>query len=197
MARHTFFTFHYQRDVQRAAIVRNSWVCRRDRLDAGFFEDGLWETARRTGDSGIRQVIGRGMNGTSVTCVCIGHETWSRYWVRYEILKSFAEGKGLLGVRIHGLPDFRRQIDPPGANPFDYLAFRAEQSGIRLLRSFNGEWNYSEEFPDPLPKHTIPYDLGTRRYHTFSSLFPVYDWSRGGHANLGDWIESAARQAGR
>ncbi len=94
MARHTYFSFHYQRDVQRAAVVRNSWVTR-DRSDSGFFEDGLWEKAKGSGPDGIKALIGRGMGGTSVNCVCIGHETWARYWVRYEILKSFVEGKGI------------------------------------------------------------------------------------------------------
>lgn len=198
MARHTFFSFHYQRDVQRAAIVRNSWLCKRDRSDAGFFENGLWERAKRSGDSGIRTIIGRGMSGTSVTCVCVGYETWARYWVRYEILKSFAEGKGILGVRIHDIPNFNRQVDPVGENPFDYLAFEAGRNGVRLLRKFKGKWEWSEEFPDPIPWHMVAYDLSGQYYHTFSSLFPLYSWTyQFGNENLGEWIEGAAGYAGR
>ena len=83
-----FFSFHYQRDVQRAAVVRNSWVTM-DRTDAGSFEDGLWEKAKGSGSNGIRGLIGRGMSGTSVNCVCIGYETWARYWARYEIFEKF------------------------------------------------------------------------------------------------------------
>ncbi|HEX4963800.1 MAG TPA: TIR domain-containing protein [Thermoanaerobaculia bacterium] len=197
MSRHTFFSFHYQRDVQRAAVVRNSWVCKRDRVDAGFFENGLWEKAKQMGGSGIRRIIGSGMKGTSVTCLCIGHETWSRYWVRYELLKSFAEGKGILGIRIHGIQNFKHQVDEPGYNPLDYLAFRCEPRGVRLLRKFNGVWAWSEEFPNLIPWDSVAYDLGGCDYHTFSTLFPVYDWSHSGHDALGGWIESAARYAGR
>jgi hypothetical protein len=117
--------------------------------------------------------------------------------VRYEVLKSFAEGKGLLGVRINSIQNFKRQVDEPGYNPFDYLAFRSEAGGIRLWRKFNGIWALSEEFPSLIPWNSVAYDLGGRSYHTFSTLFPVYEWSRSGHDALGDWIESAAYQAGR
>ena len=33
--------------------------------------------------------------------------------------------------------------------------------------------------------------------HTFGTLFQVYDWEAGGAANLGSWIETAAKQASR
>jgi hypothetical protein len=198
VARHTFFSFHYQRDVQRAAVVRNSWVCKRDRVDAGFFENGLWEKAKRTGNSGIRQIIGRGMQGTSVTCVCAGYETWSRYWVRYEILKSFVEGKGIFGVRVNNIPNFNGEVDPPGDNPFDYLAFKVSQEGVRLLRKFNSKWEWSEEFPNVIPWSAVAYNLGGLDFHTLSTLFPVYEWnSDGGSKYFGDWIEAAARFARR
>ena len=195
MARHTFFSFHYQRDVQRASVVRNSWVTKSDRKEAGFFEDGLWEAAARPEGGGVRRLINRGMSGTSVTCVCIGNETWARYWVRYELLRTFAEGKGLLGVRVHNIANFDGETDEPGHNPFDYLAFTVESKGIRLKRKFKGEWGPHEHFPDLLP--SVPYDLRGKKNHTFSSLFKVYDWSAGGYHDLGDWTEAAARQAGR
>jgi len=31
MARKVFFSFHYERDIWRASIVRNSWVTKPDR----------------------------------------------------------------------------------------------------------------------------------------------------------------------
>jgi hypothetical protein len=196
MARHTYFSFHYQRDVQRAAVVRNSWVTR-DRTDAGFFENGLWERAKGSGAAGIRSLIGRGMSGTSVNCVCIGHETWGRYWVRYEILKAFVEGKGILGVQVHNIRNFRRETDPAGNNPFEYLGFQSERDGVRLKVKFKGEWGYSQDYPDLIPWGSVAYDLGGRDNHTFSTLFKVHSWDAGGAEELGGWIETAARQAGR
>ena len=42
-----------------------------------------------------------GLDGSSVTCLLVGAQTWQRQWVRYEMLKSLARGNGILGVRIH------------------------------------------------------------------------------------------------
>ena len=43
MARRVFFSFHYDRDVWRASVVRNSWKLKPDREAAGFFDAGIWE----------------------------------------------------------------------------------------------------------------------------------------------------------
>ena len=37
MARKTFFSFHFERDIS-ASQVRNSWVTEKDREDAGFWD---------------------------------------------------------------------------------------------------------------------------------------------------------------
>jgi hypothetical protein len=52
-----------------------------------------------------------------VTAVLIGAETASRRWVRYEIERSVALGKGLLGIYIHNLKDRHGYTDVQGANP--------------------------------------------------------------------------------
>lgn len=77
MARRTFFSFHYKPDVQRAAVVRNSWVTQ-DREDAGFFDAGLWEGAKRKGDDNLKALMRDGVNNTSVVCVLNGAETCLR-----------------------------------------------------------------------------------------------------------------------
>ena len=41
MARRVFFSFHYERDIWRANVVRNSWLTK-DREAAGFFDASLW-----------------------------------------------------------------------------------------------------------------------------------------------------------
>jgi hypothetical protein len=44
----------------------------------------------------------------------------------------------------------------------------------------------------------VAYDLGGLTNHTFSNLFPIYEWDTdSGFTNLGRWIEAAAEQAGR
>jgi len=45
MVRRVFFSFHYERDIWRANIVRNSWVTKPDREAAGFVDATVWEKA--------------------------------------------------------------------------------------------------------------------------------------------------------
>ncbi len=112
-------------------------------------------------------------------------------------LKSFVDGKGILGVRVHDIRNFQRETDLAGENPFDYLAFKTEREGVRLKVKFKGEWSYSSEFPDLAPWSAVAYDLGGRDHHTFSTIFAVYDWNGGRDGKLGQWIEKAAVEAGR
>jgi hypothetical protein len=116
MARCVFFSFHYQRDVWRANVVRNSGVVIGSAA-AGFTDGSLWEEAKRKGDAEIKRMIRQGLEGTSVTVVLIGAETASRTYVNYEIEQSLARGNGLLGVRIHNIADRWGRTDSSGAIP--------------------------------------------------------------------------------
>lgn len=116
MARFVFFSFHYERDIWRANVVRNSWVTQ-DRKSAGFFDASLWEEAKKKGDSAIKKMIDDALTGTSVTAVLIGSETAHRTYVKYEIEKSIERGNGLLGVRIEKIGDRDGSVDEAGPNP--------------------------------------------------------------------------------
>jgi len=116
MARKVFFSFHYQRDLWRVNVVRNSTVVEGTSA-AGFSDASLWEEARRKGDDAIKKLINSGLSGTSVTVVLIGAETANRKYVSYEIDKSVEKGNGLLGVRIHSIKDRDGKIDLAGAVP--------------------------------------------------------------------------------
>ena len=51
---------------------------------------------------------------------------------------------------------------------------------------------------DSMPLSEVSYDLGGRANHTLSTMFRIYDWDADkGYDNLGTWIETAAKQAGR
>ena len=100
MARKTFFSFHYERDIWRASRVRNSWVTKPDRESAGFWDAASWESVQRQGEEAVKRWIDRQINGTSITVVLIGYETSGRKYVRYEIEKSYMDGNGLLGIYI-------------------------------------------------------------------------------------------------
>src|SRR5580693_5439760 len=93
--RRTFFSFHYQYDVSRAHVVRNSWVTKEDREDAGFFDASVFESKRRAGDETLKAFLTEAFKGTTVTCVLIGSQTALRPWVRYELVRSFQRGNGM------------------------------------------------------------------------------------------------------
>ena len=116
MARRVFFSFHYDRDIWRANVVRKSWVTQ-DREAAGFFDASLWEEAKKKGDAAIKKMIDDALIGTSVTAVLIGAQTAGRTYVKYEIDKSIEQRKGLFGVRIHKIEDTSGNTDSWGANP--------------------------------------------------------------------------------
>lgn len=162
MVRRTFFSFHYDRDIWRSSIVRNSWITQ-DREAAGFWDASLWEDTKMKGDEALKKLIQQGLKNTSVTVVLIGNETVERRWVKYEIKESYIKGNGLLGVYIHNIRDSNSDRDNKGRNPFDYI--------------YIGEG-------------------ATKTY--FSRFYPTYDYiNNDGYNNLGNWIEEAARKAGR
>lgn len=91
MANRVFFTFHYKDVLDfRANVVRNHWLTKPDREAAGFYDASIWETARQQGEVALKRLINGGLDNTSNTCVLIGSSTYSRPWVRYEMLKSFS-----------------------------------------------------------------------------------------------------------
>src|SRR6266446_4551666 len=100
MARRVFLSFHYQRDLWRVNVVRNSGVVEGVSA-AGFHDAYLWEETKKRGDGAIKKLIDSGLNGTSVTIVLIGAETASRTYVSYEIEQSVARRNGILGIRIN------------------------------------------------------------------------------------------------
>ena len=116
MARRSFFSFHYQRDIFRANVVRNSWVTK-DREAAGFFDASLWEDAQTKGEAAVQALIDEALKNTSVTVVLVGKETASRSYVKYEIEQSIARGNGLLGVRIEKIKNVKGEVDDAGPNP--------------------------------------------------------------------------------
>jgi len=124
MARHVFFSFHYERDVWRAGQVRNSWVTKADRGTAGFWDSAKWEEVKKKGDPAIKQWIRNQMKGTSVTVVLIGAKTSEREYVKYEIKHSWNENNGLIGVYIHNMKDKDGNTDSKGADPFTAMEYK-------------------------------------------------------------------------
>jgi len=116
MARRVFFSFHYQRDLWRANVVRNSGAIE-GVAAAGFYDSSLWEGTKRRGDGAVKTTIDGSLDGTIATVVLIGLETANRSYVSYEVERSVARGNAILGVRINKIKDKDGQIDPPGEVP--------------------------------------------------------------------------------
>ena len=139
MARHIFFSFHYQRDIWRVSRIRNSWVTQGN-TTAGFWDDASWESVKRQGEQAIQSWINNEMKGTSVTVVLIGAETYNRKYVLYEIQKSYEEGKGLLGIYIHNMKNQNGYSDNKGQDPLSQIDTLRDEYFCSLHSLENNIW---------------------------------------------------------
>jgi len=151
MARRVFFSFHYQRDIWRVNIVRNSNMIT-GAAAAGWHDASLWEEAKARGASAVQRLIDHGLEQTSATVVCIGAQTSNRQWINYEISKSIERGNKLLGLRIAHLkappsntadtqgPAPKKLIDA-GAPIIDFTTADALGEAVEgLFKSTNTRW---------------------------------------------------------
>lgn len=119
MARKVFFSFHYKPDNWRAAQVRNIGVVEGNKPAS----DNDWESITQGGDSAIKRWIAEQMQGRSCTVVLVGTNTANRKWINYEIVKSWDDGKGIVGIHIHGLKNSEGKVSAKGENPFTYIGY--------------------------------------------------------------------------
>jgi len=197
MARRCFFSFHYQRDVWRAQQVKNAWVTK-DREDAGFFDGSVFESKKRQGDEILKRFLTDALKGTSVVCALVGGETAHRRWVRYELVRGFEQGKGLLAVRVHGLKNQAQQLGTYGPNILDYLGYELDSNNDRIrFKELDGStWKWYSDLP-AMKYSALPYVL-TSKNASFSNVFSTHDYtSENGYLNIGTWIENAAKTVGR
>jgi hypothetical protein len=200
MPRRTFFSFHYKPDVWRAWNVRNSWVANDDEGADGFFDSSVFEAAKKESDESLKSFLREGLKNTSVTCVLVGAETWSRRWVRYEIVRSIIKGNGLLSVDIHGVKNQDGLTVSQGPDPLNNVGlYKSEQGNILFAEWQNGKWVRYDDYTRAIP----PSDLWFKAPDS-STVVPLgthcmrYNFiSQSGRTNIGGWIETAAGMAGR
>ncbi len=130
MARRVFFSFHYERDVQRASIVRNHWVTKDNAEDAGYVDKAEWQEIEKGGEEAVQKWIANQLKGTSVTAVLIGPETSSREWVRYELQQSYSKGNGIIGVYLHNIKGWDGKTDAAGDAYFGALGKEANGNDV-------------------------------------------------------------------
>lgn len=193
MAKRVFFSFYYQDVIDfRANVVRQHWLTKPDREAAGFFDASIWGNAELSGDVGIKRVINSGLDGTSVTCVLIGSETYGRRWVRYEVMKSFRKGNALLSVHINSIKGRDQRTKPSGPNPLNYLGVTYSHSGLSatLWEKVNGSWKEYTDIDDSASYQTGQVGEQYRgKAFNLGQLYPAYDWvANNGYDNFSSWV---------
>lgn len=197
MARRVFFSFHYK-DVAsfRTNAVRNSWVTNRSSTDSVFYDASLWEQVKKESPIAIKRMINSGLINTSVTAILAGNETYSRPWVRYEILESFKSSNGLISIHINSIADKDRVTFAKGPNPLEYFYFRLENTKIHLW-----EWDIARKswiFLESINKSDVNYKFGNISEGKFSMIFDSFDWMvDDGYNKFSTWTEKAAVFAGK
>lgn len=206
MTRRVFFSFHYC-DVMRVQQIRQMGAFVGKQV-VRFDDAAAYEKVKKQGDAAIKRWILAQLNGTSVTVVLIGTDTWRRPYVRYEIEQSYLRGNGLLGIHINGLRDVNRRTKARGRNPFAYIKRPRKKVGaltralaqphqmltlFMLARGSRPVSPWSARSAANMPPPTLA---------ACAKIYPAVGVSSASdykvmQANIGDWIEAAARDAGR
>ncbi|HEY3443522.1 MAG TPA: TIR domain-containing protein [Paludibaculum sp.] len=189
MAKRVYFAFHYQ-DVFdfRANVVRNHNLVGGVEA-AGYYDNSIWEEAKQTSPLALKRLINGELEGTSVTAVLIGSQTWARRWVRYEIIKSIERGNKVIGIHINGIKGKDAQTKSYGPNPFASLGVEISVDGLRATPTewSNGKWVYYTDMEAFAVKQQHYENRG--KHLPLSHWLPVYDWVSGnGFENFSTWL---------
>lgn len=114
MARHVFYSLHYDADRSRVANILASKALQGN-VELKLAE---WDKLKRSGEFGVKRWVESSLKGRSCTVVLIGAQTAARPWIHYEIKRSAELGLGLFGVHVHALKDAKGKPTTKGDNPF-------------------------------------------------------------------------------
>jgi hypothetical protein len=151
----------------------------------------LWESARKIGKVAIKRLINTGLDGTSVTCVLIGTETFARPWVRYEILKSFRKGNSQFGVHINGIKGRDQNTKTLGADPFASLGvtYSADGSTGTLWEFTDGDWTQYTEIEGSATFATRVDASHRGKGYNLANFYQTYKWyADDGFNNFSTWV---------
>ena len=153
--RQVFFSFRYSYDSWRAAQIRNMGKV----SDESTFSDNDWEKVRSNSAEKIEAWIKDQMKVRSCVIVLIGEHTQGRKWINYEIEEAWKNGKGIVGIYIHGLKDVLGEQAQKGKNPFEdfcidttinYIAHRHdtidsnEKNLAKVVKAYNAPYLNSQ-----------------------------------------------------
>ena len=111
--RQVFFSFRYAYDAWRASQVRNMGLV----TDEPHFSDNSWEEVREKSVDKVHEWIDKEMKYRSCVVLLIGEHTQGRPYINYEIEQAWKQGKGIVGIYVHGLKDQNGRKANKGANP--------------------------------------------------------------------------------
>ena len=152
MARKCFYSFNFERDNWRAATVRSIGVVEGNEPAS----DNDWEaiTSGDDKDKKIEAWIAGQMKGKTCTIVLVGTNTANRKWITYEIVKSWNDGLGVVGICIHGLKDSGGSTSAQGNNPFDFVNHNpTKQKLSAIVKCYSPGGADSKERYDWIAKH--------------------------------------------
>lgn len=145
MARKVFYSFYFKEDNWRASQVRNMGIIEGNQP----VSDNDWEQIKKGGDEAIKNWINEQLNGRSCTVVLVGANTAGRKWIKYEIEKTWNDGKGLLGIYIHKLKDKDGYQSTKGRNPFDDFTIKRDDSKLsNIIKVYDPPYEDSKEVYD-------------------------------------------------
>jgi len=148
--RQVFYSFHYKPDYWRAAQVRNIGIIEGNKPAT----DNEWEEITSADDNAIKRWINEQIKYRSCTIVLVGNKTANRKWINYEIVKSWNDDMGVVGIYIHGLKDSDGYISNKGENPFDYITYGDTGKKLSaIVKCYNPSGENSKERYDWISKY--------------------------------------------
>ena len=138
--RQVFFSFEFNKDVWRAAQVRNMGKVSNN----STFSDNDWEEVKSKSDADIRKWIDEQMSYRSCLVVLIGKTTSNRKWVKYEIEKAYELDKGIVGIYIDKLKDKDGNQTNKGNNPFYDIYTNGGNSLSEYVTCFDSKYSSSQ-----------------------------------------------------
>ena len=147
---------------------------------------------KKTNSTAVKRLINSGLDGTSVTCVLIGSQTYARSWVRFEIMKSFRKGNRILGVHINSIAGKDKLTKFRGPNPLEYLGVTFSASGDTgtLYEKSDGKWQKYSEIDGSASFRTG----GTAKQYwgmgfNLGRWYKTYDWiTDEGYNRFANWV---------
>ena len=170
--RQVFYSFHYLNDSWRVSQVRNMGLIEGNQPASS----NEWEEVKKKGEDSIKKWIDDNMNYRSCVVVLIGAETSSRKWIKHEIYKAWKDGRGIVGIYIHGLKNALGEQCEKGNNPFEKFCI-------------DKTLNYIVENSQPADGNEVNMSSICKAYDTpYVSSDYVYSFIK---EKIEEWIEEA------